>query len=117
MQSYGWACAWRAACWTRLKDADKAGYALLLTNLKLWAGADTGTSTNLFDMYRVSDTRAIFQIDASPGHIELLPALPTAWAASGSAAPPLHCAPADHSNSPNWRADDERRQQPMSIHW
>lgn len=54
---------------------------------------------NFFDMYRVSDTRAIFQIDANlgtptamletivysrPGHIELLPALPDAWAASGS---------------------------------
>ncbi|MGV9344625.1 glycosyl hydrolase family 95 catalytic domain-containing protein [Streptomyces spiralis] len=98
MQSYGWACAWRAACWARLKNADNA-YQLVLTNLKPWAGADTGTAMNFFDMYRVSDTRAIFQIDANlgtptamlemllysrPGHIELLPALPDAWAASGS---------------------------------
>ncbi|MER5437759.1 glycoside hydrolase N-terminal domain-containing protein [Streptomyces sp. NPDC002790] len=98
MESYGWACAWRAACWARLKDAEKA-YQLLLTNLKPWAGGDTGTAMNFFDMYRVSDTRAIFQIDANlgtptamletivysrPGHIELLPALPDAWAASGS---------------------------------
>ncbi|WP_338703377.1 glycoside hydrolase N-terminal domain-containing protein [Streptomyces sp. Q6] len=98
MESYGWACAWRAACWARLKDAEKA-YQLLLTNLRPWAGADTGTAMNFFDMYRVSDTRAIFQIDANlgtpaamlemllysrPGHIELLPALPEAWAASGS---------------------------------
>ncbi|MZD09000.1 glycoside hydrolase family 95 protein [Streptomyces sp. SID5785] len=98
MESYGWACAWRAACWARLKDADKA-YRLVLTNLQPWAGADTGTAMNFFDMYRVSDTRAIFQIDANlgtptamlemllysrPGHIELLPALPDAWARSGS---------------------------------
>ncbi|MFE7711053.1 glycoside hydrolase N-terminal domain-containing protein [Streptomyces sp. NPDC057486] len=98
MESYGWACAWRAACWARLKNADKA-YQLLLTNLRPWAGGDTGTAMNFFDMYRVSDTRAIFQIDANlgtpaamlemlvysrPGHIELLPALPDAWAASGT---------------------------------
>ncbi|MBO1329766.1 glycoside hydrolase N-terminal domain-containing protein [Streptomyces sp. VRA16 Mangrove soil] len=98
MESYGWACAWRAACWARLKDADKA-YQLVLTNLKPWAGGDTGTAMNFFDMYRVSDTRAIFQIDANlgtpaavmemlvysrPGHLELLPALPDAWAAAGS---------------------------------
>ncbi|MER5756158.1 glycoside hydrolase N-terminal domain-containing protein [Streptomyces sp. NPDC002088] len=98
MESYGWACAWRAACWARLKDADKA-YQLLLTNLRPWSGGDTGTAMNFFDMYRVSDTRAIFQIDANlgtptamlemlvhsrPGHIELLPALPDAWAGSGS---------------------------------
>ncbi|AVH55189.1 MULTISPECIES: glycosyl hydrolase family 95 catalytic domain-containing protein [Streptomyces] len=98
MESYGWACAWRALCWARLKDGEKA-YRLLLTNLRPWAGGDTGTAMNFFDMYRVSDTRAIFQIDANlgtpaamlemlvysrPGHIELLPALPEAWAPSGS---------------------------------
>ncbi|MFF4837516.1 glycoside hydrolase N-terminal domain-containing protein [Streptomyces sp. NPDC001315] len=98
MESYGWACAWRAACWARLKNADKA-YQLLLTNLRPWSGGDTGTAMNFFDMYRVSDTRAIFQIDANlgtptamlemlvhsrPGHIDLLPALPDAWAGSGS---------------------------------
>ncbi|MEU6841794.1 glycoside hydrolase N-terminal domain-containing protein [Streptomyces sp. NPDC046716] len=98
MESYGWACAWRAACWARLKDADKA-YQLVLTNLKPWAGGTTGTAMNFFDMYRVSDNRAIFQIDANlgtptamlemlvysrPGHIELLPALPEAWSASGA---------------------------------
>ncbi|RFU87266.1 glycoside hydrolase family 95 protein [Streptomyces triticagri] len=98
MESYGWACAWRALCWARLKDAEKA-YRLLLTNLQPWAGGDTGTAMNLFDMYRVSDSRAIFQVDANlgtpaailemlvysrPGHIELLPALPDAWADSGS---------------------------------
>lgn len=98
MESYGWACAWRAACWARLKNADNA-YQLVLTNLRPWSGGDTGTAMNFFDMYRVSDTRAIFQIDANlgtpaavmemlvysrPGHIELLPALPDAWADSGS---------------------------------
>ncbi|MET9359258.1 glycoside hydrolase family 95-like protein, partial [Streptomyces sp. NPDC006617] len=98
MESYGWACAWRAACWARLKKADKA-YQLVLTNLQPWTGGNTGTAMNLFDMYRVSDSRAIFQIDANlgtpaamlemllysrPGHIDLLPALPQAWAESGS---------------------------------
>ncbi|WP_428951398.1 glycoside hydrolase family 95 protein [Streptomyces sp. cg35] len=98
MESYGWACAWRAACWARLGNADKA-YRLVLTNLRPWSGGDTGTAMNFFDMYRVSDTRAIFQIDANlgtptavlemlvrsrPGRIELLPALPDAWAAAGS---------------------------------
>ncbi|MFF1595611.1 glycoside hydrolase N-terminal domain-containing protein [Streptomyces sp. NPDC058286] len=98
MESYGWACAWRSACWARLKNADNA-YQLVLTNLRPWSGGDTGTAMNFFDMYRVSDTRAIFQIDANlgtpaavmemlvysrPGHIELLPALPDAWADSGS---------------------------------
>jgi alpha-L-fucosidase 2 len=54
---------------------------------------------NLFDVYEVDQGRGIFQIDANFGtptaviemlvysrsdHIELLPALPAAWAAAGS---------------------------------
>jgi alpha-L-fucosidase 2 len=54
---------------------------------------------NLFDIYEVEKGRGIFQIDANfgtpaavvemlvysrPGHVELLPALPAAWAAAGS---------------------------------
>jgi alpha-L-fucosidase 2 len=54
---------------------------------------------NLFDIYEVEQGRGIFQIEANfgtpaaiiemlvysrPGHVELLPALPAAWAASGS---------------------------------
>lgn len=100
MDSYGWSNAWRAACWARLKDGERA-YQLLATNLAPWntgAKAGSGTSINLFDIYLYSDGKGppqgIFQIDANfgtptamlemllysrPGRIELLPALPRAW--------------------------------------
>jgi alpha-L-fucosidase 2 len=54
---------------------------------------------NLFDIYETNPGRGIFQIDANlgtpaaivemllysrPGHVELLPALPAAWASAGS---------------------------------
>ncbi|MEV0096789.1 glycoside hydrolase N-terminal domain-containing protein [Streptomyces sp. NPDC050738] len=96
MESYGWACAWRAACWARLKDGEKA-YQLIRTNLKPSLNTSNGTSPNLFDMYDLG-SRATLQIDANfgtptamlemllysrPGVVELLPALPAAWAASG----------------------------------
>jgi alpha-L-fucosidase 2 len=95
---YGWACAWRAICWARLGDADKA-YGLLLTNLLPSKNHSNGTAQNFFDMYNMDADTDAFQIDANfgtptamlemlmssrPGVIELLPALPKAWAASGS---------------------------------
>ncbi|HEY4293667.1 glycosyl hydrolase family 95 catalytic domain-containing protein [Luteibacter sp.] len=95
---YGWACAWRAMCWARLGDAAKA-YQLVLTNLSPSKHRSNGTAQNLFDMYRLEDGTDAFQIDANfgtptamlemlmssrPGLIVLLPALPEAWAASGS---------------------------------
>ncbi|MEC3980289.1 hypothetical protein QMK34_34080 [Amycolatopsis sp. H20-H5] len=98
MKSFGWACAWRALCWARLKDADKA-YQLVLTVLTPSVNADNGAAITMFDMYNLGD-RATFQIDANygtpaamiemlvysrPGVIELLPALPGAWSKSGSA--------------------------------
>ena len=98
MDSYGWANAWRALCWARLKDADKA-YRLVTTNLRPSTSNSNGTAPNLFDIYQVDEGRSIFQIDANfgtpcamaemllysrPGHIELLPALPSAWARAGS---------------------------------
>ncbi|WP_212912021.1 glycoside hydrolase N-terminal domain-containing protein [Streptomyces sp. TS71-3] len=98
MNSYGWSNAWRSLCWARLKDADKA-YQLVVTNLKPSQISGNGSAQNLFDMYQVDQGREIFQIDANfgtpsavsemllysrPGHVELLPALPSAWAASGS---------------------------------
>ncbi|MEU2334410.1 glycoside hydrolase N-terminal domain-containing protein [Streptomyces sp. NPDC013172] len=98
MDSFGWANAWRALCWARLKDADKA-YRLVVRNLRPSGDGSNGTSPNLFDIYEVQQGRGIFQIDANfgtpaailemllysrPGHLELLPALPDAWAASGS---------------------------------
>lgn len=98
MESFGWANAWRALCWARLKNADNA-YRLVANNLRPSTGGSNGTAPNLFDIYQVDQGRGIFQIDANfgtpaamiemllysrPGHLELLPALPEAWAASGS---------------------------------
>ncbi|CAG7647889.1 glycosyl hydrolase family 95 catalytic domain-containing protein [Actinacidiphila bryophytorum] len=98
MNSFGWANAWRSLCWARLKDAEKA-YQLVVTNLRPSAGGSNGSAMNLFDIYQVEQGRGIFQIDANfgtpaavlemlvysrPGHVELLPALPAAWAAAGS---------------------------------
>lgn len=94
MASYGWGCAWRAMCWARLKHADKA-YQLVLTNLAPWQLRGNGTAMNLFDIYQLGPGAIAFQIDANfgtptamlemllysrPGLIELLPALPAAWA-------------------------------------
>ncbi|UFR06492.1 glycoside hydrolase family 95 protein [Streptomyces sp. Go40/10] len=98
MNSFGWANAWRALCWARLKNPDKA-YQLVVTNLRPSHDGGNGTAPNLFDIYEAGPGRGIFQIDANlgtpaavtemllysrPGHLELLPALPDAWAASGS---------------------------------
>jgi alpha-L-fucosidase 2 len=98
MNSFGWANAWRSLCWARLKDAEKA-YQLIVTNLKPSANGGNGSAMNLFDIYEVEQGRGIFQIEANfgtpaaiiemlvysrPGHVELLPALPAAWAVSGS---------------------------------
>ncbi|MFD3525012.1 glycoside hydrolase N-terminal domain-containing protein [Streptomyces sp. NPDC058653] len=97
MDSYGWACAWRSLCWSRLKDAEKA-YQLYLTILRPSISNGNGTSANWFDMYS-QGSYTIFQIDANlggaaaalemilysrPDVIELLPALPDAWAEKGS---------------------------------
>jgi alpha-L-fucosidase 2 len=96
MESYGWSNAWRAACWARLKDGERA-YKLLLYVLRPAENLSNGSAPNLFDMYTLGD-RSIFQIDANfglpsamiemlvysrPGLIELLPALPSSWASSG----------------------------------
>jgi alpha-L-fucosidase 2 len=97
MTSYGWACAWRAICCARLKNAERA-YQLVITNLAPWQIRGNGTAMNLFDIYQMPSRAEIFQIDANfgtptamlemllysrPGRIELLPALPAAWSAAG----------------------------------
>ncbi len=96
MDSFGWATAWRSACWARLKDPERA-YQLLLTVLRPSVNHGNGTSPNFFDIYDLGST-GTFQIDANlgaptamlemllysrPGVIELLPALPKAWAVHG----------------------------------
>ncbi|GIG62506.1 hypothetical protein Lfu02_68780 [Longispora fulva] len=95
---YGWATAWRSVCWARLKDSAKA-YQMLMVNLRPSINGSAGTSQNFFDIYG-GGSKPIFEIDSNfgtptamvemllysrPGLIELLPALPGAWAASGSA--------------------------------
>jgi alpha-L-fucosidase 2 len=97
MSSYGWACAWRALCWARLKNGENA-YQLIATNLKPTVDNSNGTAANFFDIYSFDAYNSIFQIDANfgtpsamiemllysrPGLIELLPALPAAWADAG----------------------------------
>jgi len=98
MDSFGWANAWRAMCWARFGDAEKA-YLLVARNLQPSIDHGNGSAMNLFDMYQVDPSRAIFQIDANfgtptamvemllhsrPGQVELLPALPAAWSKAGS---------------------------------
>ncbi|MGI5520296.1 glycosyl hydrolase family 95 catalytic domain-containing protein [Micromonospora sp. CA-259024] len=100
MNSFGWANAWRSLCWARLKDAEKA-YQLIVNNLRPSTNGSNGSAMNLFDIYETNPGRGIFQIDANlgtpaaivemlvysrPGHVELLPALPAAWAPAGSVA-------------------------------
>lgn len=97
MASFGWASAWRAICWAKLKHADKT-YELVLDVLRPSVNFSNGSAINLFDMYSFGSS-SVFQIDANygtpvamiqmlaqsrPGRVELLPALPRAWAAAGS---------------------------------
>ncbi|MCD7444539.1 glycoside hydrolase family 95 protein [Streptomyces lincolnensis] len=96
-ESFGWANAWRSLCWARLKNPEKA-YQLIVNNLRPSTDGGNGTAFNLFDIYELGEGNGVFQIDANfgtpaaaiemllysrPGHVELLPALPEAWAHSG----------------------------------
>jgi alpha-L-fucosidase 2 len=98
MNNFGWAVAWRSACWARLKNPANA-YQELATQLTPSVNGSNGTAVNFFDIYDDGSANGAFQIDANygmpsamiemllysrPGRIELLPALPRAWAANGS---------------------------------
>lgn len=98
MNTYGWGMAWRALCWARLKNPGKA-YQAVMTVLQPSVNFSNGAAHNLFDMYSLSSSSSVFQIDANFGTpsamlemllysrlglIELLPAMPSAWSASGS---------------------------------
>jgi alpha-L-fucosidase 2 len=100
LDNFGWANAWRAACWARLGDAETA-YGLVVRNLRPSVDHSNGSAANLFDMYQVDTDHSIFQIDANfgtpaamvemlvysrPGQVTLLPALPAAWSAEGRVA-------------------------------
>jgi alpha-L-fucosidase 2 len=94
---YGWANAWRALCWSRFRDGERA-YQMITTNLQSSTGSTSGTALNFFDVWPLDANSSIFQIEANfgtpaamvdmllysqPGRIELLPALPAAWADRG----------------------------------
>jgi alpha-L-fucosidase 2 len=68
MESFGWAKAWRGLCWARLKNAGTA-YQLVVFPID----ANFGTPAAMTELL----------VYSRPGRIELLPALPDAWAASG----------------------------------
>ncbi|GAB3838769.1 glycosyl hydrolase family 95 catalytic domain-containing protein [Kribbella italica] len=90
-ESFGWAVAWRAACWARLKDSNRA-HLCISGVLRQPNGRLGGSAINLFDVYKTDGY--IFQIDANygvaaailemlvhakPGVIDLLPAVPAVW--------------------------------------
>jgi alpha-L-fucosidase 2 len=95
--SFGWGEAWRALCWARLKEPETC-YQLLLNVMRPSVNNSNGSAINMFDMYQLSGTSSVFQIDANmgtpsamvemlvqsrPGRVEVLPALPDAWSAAG----------------------------------
>jgi alpha-L-fucosidase 2 len=94
---YGWANAQRALCFARFKEGERA-YLMILRNLQPSTGSIGGSALNLFDIWPLDSNSSIFQVDSNfgtpaamiemlvysrPGRIELLPALPAAWAAQG----------------------------------
>jgi alpha-L-fucosidase 2 len=94
---YSWANAWRALCFAKFREGEKA-YQLILKNLQPSTGSIGGTALNFFDIWPLDSNSSIFQIDSNfgtpaamiellvssrPGRIELLPALPAAWSPQG----------------------------------
>lgn len=77
-----WAWAWRAALWARLKRGDKARE--MLQGLLQYNILDNGFASHRIPLqidgnYGIAAAILEALVYTSPGRIELLPALPSAW--------------------------------------